>query len=159
MKKALSLLLALVLCLSLCACAVQNGSGSNSPATITDLSGNTVEMTAKELSDIYEENSAKFNKMYNGATITGVGTVDKVENLLDTFGNTRVMIYKITMAEGWELTVLEAGHDEVINLSKGDSIRFTSCIKSAWAGKVSMFDVSGYNASTMTDASVIEIIG
>ena len=159
MKKALSLLLALVMCLALCACAAQSNSDSNSPATITDLSGNTVTMTAKELSDIYSENAAKFNNLYDGASITGVGTVEKVENLLDTFGNTRVMIYKITMAEGWELTVLEKGHDEVINLSKGDSIRFTSCVKSAWAGKVSMFDVSGYNASTMTDASVIEIIG
>ena len=157
MKKALSLILALALCLGLCACAVQVGSGSNSPATITDLSGNTVQMTAKELSDIYSENAAKFNNLYDGATITGVGTVEKVENLLDTFGSDRVMVYKITMAEGWELTVLEEGHDEVINLSKGDSIRFASCIKSAWAGKVSLFDI-GYS-SGLTDSTVIEIVG
>ncbi len=158
MKNALSIVLTLVMCLSLLACGTSN---SASPATITDVSGNSVQMTVKEICDVFDENAARFNNLYVGATITGVGTVEKVEkveNLLEALGSSSATAYKIIMKEGWVLTVLGAAHAEAINLCKGSSICFTSRIQSVRNDSVEMFDVYGY-LWNFKDLSVIEILG
>ena len=156
MKKVLSLFLALVLCLGVCACSSSNSEPANEPAKIQDLDGNTVEMTAKELEDIYKENAAKFRKLYQGATVTGVGTVKRVNNFRDSFSGKTAMVYEIVMKEGWTLKVLEKGHDEVINLSSGDRIQFTSLISGADSNSVHLNRICGWPPSE--DRSVIEIL-
>ena len=60
-KKILAITTILAMCLALCAC------GGGTAATITDNEGNTVQMTAKELKEIYQENEARFDKLYENA--------------------------------------------------------------------------------------------
>lgn len=55
-------------------------------ATIIDNQGNTVELTAKELIDIYDENEATFDTLYHNAEVSLVGTVDKIEYDISTAG-------------------------------------------------------------------------
>lgn len=154
MKKTLSLILALVVVLSLCAC----GGRSSSAGTVNDQSGNTVQMTAKEICSVFSENSAKFYKQYQCSQITATGTVEKIDSYLKTFGSIRGMVYVISMQEGWKLIVLEADHEEVVNFSKGDKIKFTSKIDTCAHGYVEMHDI-GLKGSTLTDYSTIEVIG
>ena len=71
-RKILALIMVLAMCLALCAC------GGGTIATITDNEGNTVQMTAKELKKVYDENEAKFNDLYQGADIELTDTVESV---------------------------------------------------------------------------------
>lgn len=154
MKKLIALLMLVVITLNLCAC----GGSSTSTGTIIDQSGNTVQMTAKELCSIFSENSAKFYKQYQRSQITATGTVEKVDSYLKSFGSIRGMVYEISMKEGWKLIVLEAGHEEVVNFSKGTKIQFTSIIDTCFASYVEMHNI-GIQNKTATDYSTIEVIG
>ena len=149
MKKVLSLILTLVICLSLCAC-----DNSNSAATITDLSGNTVQLTAKELGNLYEENAVKYNQLYNGASITAIGTVKEIDcELVDSD-----YMAHIVMKEGWELIVCEKDHNEVANLRKGDKIQFTSKIRRFTGIYVELSDKIYYGGNDLRDFSEIVIV-
>lgn len=148
MKKALSLILALMLCLSICACK-----NSGSPATITDLTEKEVQLTAKELCSLCEENSVNFFELYGGASIKAVGTVSEVNR---SYEEPEYWAH-IVMEEGWELVVMVKDHDEVANIVKGDKISFTSKIQTCGSDRVilrhSMIDVDGE-----IDCSTIEVI-
>lgn len=108
MKKAVTLILALMLLLSLCACGgnSENGAGTEdtSKATIVTNEGETVELSAQDLFDEYDANEARFAKVYRGATIEFVGTVDyiKFETAVPSDAN-RVTSNqnKIVFEEGW----------------------------------------------------------
>lgn len=148
MRKYISILLVLVLCLSLYACGE-----NDSPATITDLNGKEVQLTAKELCELSQENSVKFFELYGGASITAVGTVKEVNREYEEPDYTA----HIVMDEGWELVVMVKDHDEVADLSKGDKIQFSSKIQGCSDNQIFLshryYDIDG-----LRDASKIEII-
>ena len=105
MKKVLSLVLALVMCLSLCACG--GSKGKNAKATIIKNDGETVEMSAKELIMENDANEAKFLKLYSGASVEFVGTVEtvKVGDMVYTRDGIISKQNKIVFTEGWCLTL------------------------------------------------------
>ena len=105
----------LTMCLALCAC------GGGTAATITDNEGNVVQMTAKELKNIYKENEAKFNDLYQGADIELTDTVESVST--DT----------VELKGGWEVQLSTSKHGDILkSLSKGDSVYVKSTIYTAF---------------------------
>ena len=55
------------------------GNASNQ-LTITDINGNTTELTKKELQEKMEGNSSSFNEKYVSGTITFTETIAKIED-------------------------------------------------------------------------------
>lgn len=159
MKKVVSMFLVLLLSLNLCACGFT--STDPTPATIKDLSGNTVQLTKKELVSIYKENAAKFRNSYSGAEITGVATVSKVKESYENFWGSLALVYTISTEEGWVLELLASKHEEVINLSKGDKIQFNSKI-SGVSGNTVMLNRIGGSGSLLNapneDSTVIKVL-
>lgn len=136
-KKFLAITMVLALCLSLCAC----GGSSDTKATIIDNEGNTVQMTAKELIALDDENSAKFDNLYQNAEITLVGTVESVDSGFRENG-VSFLWDRITLEGGWQIQMYHGSHDEVLlELSAGDTVEITSKIKSTFGSCVNMFDV------------------
>ena len=119
MKKAVTLILALMLLLSLCACGgnSENGAGTedSSKATIVTNEGETVELSAQDLFDEFDANEARFAKVYQGAAIEFVGTVDYIKLETNVFtgeytgGGVASKQNKIVFEEGWCL-ILFAGN-------------------------------------------------
>ena len=111
MKKAVTLILALMLLLSLCACGgnSENGAGTEdtSKATIVTNEGETVELSAQDLFDEYDANEARFAKVYQGASIEFVGTVDyiKVKTYVCDGDGATTDQNKIVFKEGWCLVL------------------------------------------------------
>ena len=105
MKKALSLVLALVLSLSMCACCGKNEKniGTNSKATIITNDGKTVELSAEELFREFDGNEARFEKIYQGATIEFTGTVKYIKTNTSVYNGDSVPAgqNKIVFEEGW----------------------------------------------------------
>ena len=113
--KILVITMILTMCLALCAC------GGGTTATITDNEGNVVQMTAKELKNIYKENEAKFNDLYQGADIELTDTVESVST--DT----------VELKGGWEVQLSTSKHGDILkSLSKGDSVYVKSNIYTAF---------------------------
>ena len=152
MKRIFAFILALLMVLSLCAC----GGGGGTKATIVDNNGNTVQMSAKELAAVYEENEAKYKNTYQKAKCTVDGTVDSVESFLESYGSSRQSVYRITLNEGWQVTVLEKGHEEVIDLSKGDKVQITSYLQIPW-GSIIRMEAVHYNSSGFHDETTIVV--
>lgn len=111
MKKALSLILALAMCLGLCACGGENSGGNkaaNNKAVIITNEGKSVAMSAEELFKEYDANEARFNKLYNGATIQFTGTVKNIKADTSVYaGNNSIRPgqNKIVFEEGWCLII------------------------------------------------------
>ena len=101
MKKALSLILALVLCLSLCACG--SNDAPETKATITTNEGKTVELSAQDLFNEFDGNEARFEKIYQGATIEFIGTVKYIKTDTLVYDGDSVPAHqnKIVFEEGW----------------------------------------------------------
>ena len=72
MKKILNILVILLFVCCTTACGNKN---SDIKATITDNEGNIINMSSKEMFELYDGNEAKFDKYYLGAKITFVGTM------------------------------------------------------------------------------------
>ena len=125
-KKILAIIMILTVCLAFCACG-----GGGSTATITDNDGNTVQMTAKELISINEENESKFKKQFELADITVEGKVEKVEEAKLDFSFRYVDVIHLYLEGGWQIDLLKDKHEEVIDLSKGDSVKVSSKISRA----------------------------
>lgn len=146
MKKFISFLIVIALVFSLSACG-----GSDSPATITDKDGNVVQMTAKELCKLEEENSARFESLYYGANIVFVGTVKKV------FSNARfngsLVVDGIEFEEGWEVHLHNSWYDSMLlELNPGDKVKVTSQIYSVFGRNVTVLGMgssAGYNKDTL----------
>ena len=101
------------------------GCGSSIKAKITDNNEKQIETTANELLNIYNENSAKFEKNYMDATIELEGIVEKVSS------NMGGWIYDIVYLEDdWEI-LFSKGYYDLSNLEKGTKVH----IKSKIAGK------------------------
>lgn len=135
--------------------------GSNSAATIVDNNGNTVELTAEELQDIYNENEAQFEKLYSSASITLVGTVEKIEvNVTETlFGGGMFNDDIITLKEGWIVKLVHDSHkDLLLKLNKGDKIEVKSEISDVEFKGVEIADQTSYDAYNWTEKSTVTII-
>lgn len=134
MKKVLALVMVMVMAISLSAC------GSDSPATIVDNDGNTVQMTAEELKAEYDENTARFKELYYGGDIELTGTVESVST------NT------VKLKEGWEIELSPRKHGDLLtSLNKGDKVYVKSNIYSAFvnAELKGMTDNIGYNDASL----------
>lgn len=154
MKKLLALIMVMVLCLSLCACGGK--SKTNVKATVINNDGVTEKLSSKELCDIYSENEARYRSKYQSADVTITGTVKTVESHLESYGTTTHSVYDIILEEGWEITVLEEFHEEVINLSAGDKVTISSELELVFGELVHMENI-GVFGSEWYDKTIIEI--
>ena len=107
-----------------------------SAATIETNEGETVEMTAAELIDVYDSNEAKFEKLYTGAEITFTGTVKSVKtkcSVCATAGTVSANQNKIVFEEGWCLIVGTDNYNaiDLADIEKGESITVTTGIVGA----------------------------
>ena len=125
MRKKNTMLLGLILIMSclLCACG-----GNDSKATIVDNEGNEVQMTAKEVEELYDTNQVSFEKKYAGAKIHFIGTVESVDEHLGGLGEA-TMVSDIEFKEGWEVTVPSAEYESIIlEMSAGTKVEVTTNI-------------------------------
>lgn len=156
MKKKLLLVLATaIMCISLGACGKEDVT-ETTKATLVTAEGETVEMSSKELRDIYAENSVKYTTKYQLSAVTVTGTVDNVRSNMEYFGNIRKTVYRVTLKEGWEVMVLEEFHDEVVDLSAGDKVKITSTLQLV-SGNVVCMQYIGQKDGWY-DKSVIEVL-
>lgn len=134
MKKAVSLLLALSVLILMCACG--GASAKESPATIIDNQGNTVEMTHDELFQVYKENELKFEKLYGAAKITFVGTVESINTEIRAAatGPLRNICWdEIEFEEGWTVLVHHGSYDDILmELGAGSKLQVESQIQYAF---------------------------
>ncbi len=140
-KRILAIIMIMVMCLALCAC------GGGTSATITDNDGNTVQMTAKELISINNENESKFKKQFELADITVEGKVEKVEEAMIDFSIRYVDVIHLYLEGGWQVDLLKDKHEEVIDLSKGDSVKVSSKISPAATLSGNYIPLADYNVS------------
>lgn len=129
-KKILSFLLILVLLIGMSGC----GSDKNEikEAFIMDNEGNEVQLSSKELMNIYDSNEAKFYKLYGGATITFESTVKSISV------NTAVIVdsnhvtagqNKIVFEDGWCLIIGNGNENfDLADYDKGDVLKVTTSI-------------------------------
>ena len=150
-KKILAIIMVMVMCLALCAC------GGGTSATITDNDGNTVQMTAKELQKVYDENEARFDKLYQDAEITLTGTVESIKsNFMYTGSSTRYD--SITLEDGWQVDIAHGSHDDVLlELGAGSTITVTSEICSAGGANITLCSMSSSNGRIWEDYSEIAL--
>ena len=129
-------------------------------ATIIDNQGNTVELTAKDLIDIYDENEATFDTLYHNAEVSLVGTVDKIEYDISTAGGAGLFITEdyITLKGGWKFSVVHGSHDDILlNLKKGDKIEIKTEISDVWGSEVEINDYSSHDARNWKDNSSVKL--
>lgn len=150
-KKILAIIMVMALCLVLCAC------GGGTAATITDNDGNTVQMTAKELKEVYDENEARFDKLYKDAEITLTGTVESIKsNFMYSGSSTRYD--SITLEDGWQVDIAHGSHDDVLSeLGAGSTITVTSEIYSAVGANIKLCSMSSSNGRIWDDYSEIAL--
>lgn len=158
MKKVVSLILALCIVLSFCACSGSEGDNpkKTNKATITDNEGNTVQLSAKELCKIYDENSINYEAKYLGAAATISGTVESVGSVYGYYYSFDVV--KIQLRENWIIEVSELAHPEVVNLSKGQKIEITAPLGWPSKGNVTMDGILDDDDVGYKDVATIQII-
>ena len=148
MRKVSCIILAVLVVFGLCACkeASNSGAGANNvgtgsknetPATIVDNEGNTVQKTATELIEI-AGNQAKFEKLYRGASIKFTGKVEKVATSMSYNGGG--FYDMIFFEDGWIVRLPEDIYgngkyaDVLAEIDVGDSVTVESDICSCNTG-------------------------
>lgn len=156
MKKLLAIILAMIMMFSFAACGNANSASEYNKAIITDKDGNVVEMTAKELCELYDSNTAKFNKLYERASITITGKIESINN----YSNNLHTYYSINIDNGWELQVAEHSElgETIYKLNVGDTVKVTSKIQSAFGIRVTIYDIYR-NSSGYHDNTTIKVVG
>ena len=146
----------MIMVLSFAGCGNTNNASEYNKATITDNEGNVVEMTAKELCDLYDSNTAKFNKLYQRASITFTGKISSINN----YSNNLYTYYSIKIDNGWELEVAEYSElgETIYKLDVGDVVKVTSKIQSAFGVNVTVYDTYR-NGSGYHDDTTIKVVG
>lgn len=135
---------------------------SSSKAVVTFYNGETVEMSAQDIINIYNENQAIFEKKYLYAKIQFEGTVEQIKTKTDamTYDHERWLhgepqVYKsntsyMTFKEGWALSFdYPQVEFDLTNFKKGDKVKVTTHIigvgkKNILKGNVVVWSV-GYN--------------
>ncbi len=134
MKKILGILVCGILLISLTGCG-------NSKATITDNNGEVNELSLKEIENIYNKNSVKFENNYSGAKIEFKGTIESISDqisceIVDT------VCRKVTFTNGWYVYLLDNIEDinyqketwvsstpyDFMSFDVGDTLQITSKI-------------------------------
>ena len=150
-KKILAIITILAMCLALCAC------GGGTAATITDNEGNTVQMTAKELKEIYQKNEARFDKLYENAEVTLTGTVESIDSNF-MYKGTSTRYDSIKLEDGWQIDIAHGSHDDILlKLSAGDSITVTSEINSAFGANITLCSMLSDDGWHWDDYSTITL--
>ncbi len=156
MKRIISILLVLTIMATLSACLP---STKEEPATVTDNYGNTAQYTSYQIQSVYDENEAKFEEQFVGATITVTDTIDSIETTEEYFsGVGRVKCYKITLKHSWEVLLISSEHPEVVDLKRKDKIQVISEIDSADSYDVILGDYSVYSSSLIWDSTKITVV-
>lgn len=142
------------------------GNASNQ-LTITDINGNTTELTKKELQEKMEGNSSSFNEKYVSGTITFTETIAKIEDAsgvkfgtysCGTFGRPYYQkVAKIEFENDWITLYVYKGVDEVDldNLSKGDKVEVTTNISQYDNSYLSLASYDGEHCSFGTTPTVV----
>lgn len=150
-KKILAIIMVMAVCLALCAC------GGGTIATITDNDGNTVQMTAKELKKIYDENETRFDTLYQNAEVTLTGTVESINSNF-MYSGTSTLYDSIELKDGWQVDIAHGSHDDVLlELSAGDTITVTSKINSAFGLNITLCSMRSKDGHIWTDYSEITL--
>lgn len=136
MKKYLALLLAAVLCFVLCACGGnKTETNTSNKATIVTNEGITVEKTVEELFNEFDENEARFSKLYSGAMINFVGTVKNIKTNTDVYAGPNSVApeqNKIVFEEGITLIIGRENTDfDLANYYTGQKLKVVSYIVGA----------------------------
>lgn len=150
MKKVILIILFCgIMVLSLTGC--ENNS-SESKAIIIDNDGNTVEMTANELIEIYKQNNAKFEKNYERAKIEITDEVEKVTT--NVSGNA-----SIELKGNWQIMLKSKSYD-LSRLASGDRIHIISYIYTIGSGErtVAIYGDEITYGSNLEDEIKIEIL-
>ena len=130
MKRLLGIIMAAAIVFAFTGCG-QSGTAATA-ATITKSDGTTEELTCKELMKIYDTNQAKF-KEYEGAPITFIGTVERVETYFRLNGSSTIFD-SIRFKEGWCVYILHGSKDSILKkLEVGTKVRVESNIYSGFA--------------------------
>lgn len=156
MKKAFTLLLVLVLALNLCACGKSETSEATKDSTvettekpklkaeaiIVNTNGETEETSAKDILKLRKENEAKFNALYDFASVKLTGTIKSISS--DTYGK-YIQIndkWKVYYVKSWYLESYgdpidydfgDALADYLATLNVGDTIEFEGYIASRYS--------------------------
>ena len=111
-------------------------------ATIVDNQGEKIELSAKELKEVYETNEAKFERVYKGANISFEGTVKSVEADCTEYGS-GIALDRIVFEEGWKVSLAHGTNTEFLeDLEKGTKVRVKSNINSCFGIDI---DIRGMN--------------
>ena len=146
MKKILSVLLLLAITMSLFACAPTFPEGNNdtSTATVITNSGQTKQMTLREIKDIYESNSLLFEKEYVGADITVTSTITKIGGSFELTSWFKCEAYvELDASDSVGCWFHPVREEYALTLSVGDEITVS--------GKIGMASVSGFDVYILYD--------
>ena len=159
MKKITTLLIVLIISVLFVACG-QSVQEKKATASITDNEGNTVELSAEEVQEIYDGNEAKFEKLYQGADISFIGTVESVDSGFRNSGSD-ILLDSIIFEEGWQVSLLHGSHEDLlIELSPGDMLEVHTQIYSGFGIWVDLRGTSprgGYNEDTLLQTVITKV--
>jgi len=107
--------------------------------------------------EVYDENEARFDKLYKDAEITLTGTVESIKsNFMYSGSSTRYD--SITLEDGWQVDIAHGSHDDVLlELSAGSTITVTSEIYSALGANIKLHSMSSPNGRIWDDYSEITL--
>ena len=139
--------------------------------TIVNNEGKTEKLTLKELSEVYSNNQAKFEKLYLGAKATYEGVIEKIQtgssiNLGGCYANAPSNI-SIHFEENNDVKVffgLKESDYDVTTLNKGDKVKVSSIISNFRDDKYGKFlTIANWDGKITsckwgTNKSTIEII-
>ena len=109
-NKKIFIIITSIICLVLVGCGVINNVSNTfteKKATIITNDGKTVELTAEQMFDQYDDDVNKFNKLYKGATIKFLGTIKYIKENTSVYTGSCIAgeQNKIVFEEGWCLII------------------------------------------------------
>ena len=134
--------------------AIKN-SPQNSVAKVVTKSGNTVEISSKDMKKLYDTNKAKYDKEYYGAVIEFVGTIKQIDTNKSWNGD--IYADYIVFEEGWELRMLHGAYSDLSTLNVGDKLKVISRVWNDNSYYWGNFTVSGVykDGKKYTDVTVL----
>lgn len=149
MKKLTTLSFLLVLFILLCGCGNSTATKKGA-ATITNNDSKTEHLTHAELIELSKNDSAEFERKYEGAKITFTATIKEIMFDRQPAANSLRRIDYIVCEEGWFITQ-EAGATNWKSLNYRDKIEVSSIIAAASSSNIWIGDMFG-NKVTISPA-------